>query len=222
MSAEEGGVASVDRAFAVIQVVLATGSASLSDIADQTGFYKSTILRLLQSLMRAGAVVQQEDSAYTLGPLAFLIANRVDPNSMHRERLLKLLQTLVERCDESASFHIWHSPAQRYCVYRLDANHSVLDNIKAGMTLPLDKGAAGHVIAQHHEMPNQRGKTQESSAPVVSIGERDGTCAAVAAPVYGSHGIFLGAASISGPKERFSKERIAAISRVLAQETRKF
>src|SRR3546814_11537382 len=35
---------------------------------------------------------------------------------------------------------------ERLCVFRLDSNHSTLDRVKTGLVLPLDRGAASHVI----------------------------------------------------------------------------
>src|ERR1700704_694870 len=62
------GAAAVDRA---LSIVTALGDArralTLTETASATGLYKSTALRLLASLARAGFVVQDVDGRYRLG-----------------------------------------------------------------------------------------------------------------------------------------------------------
>jgi hypothetical protein len=68
----QSGVAAVDRAIAILQSIAARQKpSSLSDIARETGFYKSTILRLLQSLEAADLVVRNSDNQYLLGSSVF-------------------------------------------------------------------------------------------------------------------------------------------------------
>ena len=49
----------------------------------------------------------------------------------------------------------------------------------------------------------------------VSLGERDPSCAAVAAPVFGPRGILVGVISLSGPRERFGDTRVAEMKSLL-------
>src|SRR5258705_13872131 len=62
------GAAAVDRA---LSIVTALGDArralTLTETASATGLYKSTALRLLASLVRAGFVDQDVDGRYRLG-----------------------------------------------------------------------------------------------------------------------------------------------------------
>ena len=51
----------------------------------------------------------------------------------------------------------------------------------------------------------------------LSLGERDPSCAGVAAPVFGTLGRVVGALSLSGPKERFTEESIAVLRPLLAE-----
>ena len=69
MSEAQSGVAAVDRALLILSAFREEDAAlSLALLARRTGLYKSTILRLLQSLLRAGYVVRQPDGNYVLGP----------------------------------------------------------------------------------------------------------------------------------------------------------
>jgi len=62
------GVAAVDRAFLILSAFREDDPAlSLAVLARRTGLYKSTILRLMQSLMRAGFVTRLPDGNYVVG-----------------------------------------------------------------------------------------------------------------------------------------------------------
>ena len=70
MSEAQSGVAAVDRALLILSAFREEDAAlSLALLARRTGLYKSTILRLLQSLLRAGYVVRLPDGGnYVIGP----------------------------------------------------------------------------------------------------------------------------------------------------------
>jgi len=58
----EGGVAAVDRAFAILSAFsIEQDCLALAEIARRTGLYKSTILRLIASLEKAGFVRRLTD-----------------------------------------------------------------------------------------------------------------------------------------------------------------
>jgi DNA-binding IclR family transcriptional regulator len=68
MNEAQSGVAAVDRALLILSAFREDDVAlSLALLARRTGLYKSTILRLLQSLLRAGYVVRQPDGNYVIG-----------------------------------------------------------------------------------------------------------------------------------------------------------
>jgi DNA-binding IclR family transcriptional regulator len=75
MTSEHSGVAAVDRALLILSV-FQEGDAplTLAVLARRTGLYKSTILRLLQSLIRAGFVLRLSDGCYVIGPAAARLA----------------------------------------------------------------------------------------------------------------------------------------------------
>ncbi|MDB5815669.1 MAG: IclR family transcriptional regulator [Rhodocyclales bacterium] len=69
MSEAQSGVAAVDRALLILSAFREDDvSLSLALLARRTGLYKSTILRLLQSLLRAGYVVRLPEGSYVVGP----------------------------------------------------------------------------------------------------------------------------------------------------------
>jgi DNA-binding IclR family transcriptional regulator len=65
---QHGGVQSVDRALAVLEILARDGHAGVSDIAEEMGIHKSTVSRLLGSLVSREMVHQNSDRGkYQLG-----------------------------------------------------------------------------------------------------------------------------------------------------------
>ena len=202
------GVAAVDRALCIAtSLAQAEGPLTLADLARVTGMYKSTLLRLLASLLRSGLVAQRSGKRYALGPPAFLFGRAFEQTHGLREALQPVLERLVNHGTESPSFHVQHGPDTRLCLFRIDSNHSTLDRVRAGEVLPLHRGAAGKVLKTYAD-----GQGASDLLLFTSFGERDPLCGAVAAPVFGPAGILLGALSLSGPLERFSELAVQRMS----------
>ena len=197
-----GSVAAVDRAIDIMDAVARdTEPMSLADIARATGFYKSTVLRLIASLEKRALIVRRKDGRYVVGPYAHHLGRAYEA-SHHTIGVLKpILEDLVSRGTESASFHVYHDKHRRQCLLRVNSRHSTLDHIDVGDLLPLDRGAAGKLITAFRDKDLVPDK---SNVLAESIGERDPDCAAVAAAVFGVGGELLGAISLSGPRERFT------------------
>lgn len=209
------GVAAVDRAVSILVALESApaGSMSLTELSAATLLYKSTLLRLLVSLERGALVARRADQRYTLGPFAFRLGKAFEAAHPIEKRLAPIMRALIEQGAESPSFHVRHDENRRLCLVRLDSMHSTLDRVGAGDLLPLDRGAAGRVLTAFAE----HGAATPETTPrvMVSRGERDPLCGAVAAPVFGPDGELLGALSLSGPLDRFSAEATEKMSAML-------
>ncbi len=207
-----GGVDAVDRALAI----LATFSAgreqqTLAQLAAETGLYKSTILRLARSLELAGYLHRNAGGQFSLGPQPLRLAAIYRRGLRLEDRVRPILRSLVDETGESASF-FRPEGERRLCLFREETRRAIRDHILEGDLLPLDKGAAGHVIRQ-----GRRASSASAIAPVVSRGERDPEIAALAAPVFGETGL-AGALTLSGPVGRFDDERVAAMTERLIEQ----
>ncbi|MGY4826969.1 IclR family transcriptional regulator [Sphaerotilaceae bacterium SBD11-9] len=212
-SAPTDGVAAVDRALTIATALAqASSPLTLADLARRTGMYKSTLLRLLASLARAGLVVHRSDKRYALGPLAFMFGRSFELTYGLKEGIQPVLEWLVGKGTESSSFHVRHGKDARLCLFRIDSDHSTLDRVRSGDLLPLDRGAPGKVLSAF-----AAGLPASADAPLLysSFGERDPLCGALAAPVFGPAGILLGALSLSGPLERFSDTAVQRMNSLL-------
>jgi DNA-binding IclR family transcriptional regulator len=210
------GVAAVDRAFLILDAFRQTsGTLSLKEIAETTGLYKSTILRLLVSLVRFGYIRQLENGSYHLGPkLAELAA--VYTASFNLERyVVPVLKEIVAEVDESATFYVAEGDS-RVCLYRVETAQAIRDHIRVGDALPIQKGASGKVLlAFEHGLPD--GVTVNELV-ITSVGERHPDMSAVAAPVFGLNGKLIGALSASGPKTRLNGKALKLASAIISRE----
>lgn len=135
------GVAAVERALFVVAALEDSDQPMmLAELAVRTGFYMSTILRHLGSLMATGYVMRRPTGSYDLG-LAFRLG-------VAFTRKIAL---------------------------------ATLDRVEAGHSYALLHGAAGHIILVYHGSTGARNNATRAHGFDVSLGERDPSCAAVAA-----------------------------------------
>jgi DNA-binding IclR family transcriptional regulator len=210
VKSDAGGVAAVDRALAIVAAVAASSQpCSLAQLAAATGFYKSTILRLLGSLERTGYVVRLREGSYALGPMAVQRGAAYDRSDPLRRIVPPVLRDLVTTGSESASFHTRQGVNSRICLFRHNSHHSTLDRIDAGDLLPLDRGAAGRILLAFDGVAGAAFDRLRADWFAHSMGEREPGCAGMAVPVVGADNRLRGAVSLSGPAHRFTDEAIA-------------
>lgn len=210
------GVAAVERALAIVAALEGSDTPlTLAELALRTGFYKSTILRLVDSLIFTGYATRLSDGSYDLGPAAFRLGVAFARKKAVGHHVVPALQELVDRGTESASFHVRQDADNRICLFRINSRHATLDRVEAGQSYPLRRGAAGHIILAFDGAAGARYDAIRSHGFEVSLGERDPSCAAVAAPVFGPGGALIGVISLSGPRERFGKAEVAAMKSLL-------
>ncbi len=201
-------VDAVDRALSILDVFAAGRDAlGLKEIADATGLYKSTILRLCGSLEAFGYVRRGADGAYRLGPKLWQLGNQYQSGFDMAVYVRPVLRAIVDETDETASFYI-RDKKDRVCLYRENSRQPIRHAIEEGLRLPLNRGAAGKVLTAYNgaakDSDEARGIRRRGS--YYSSGERDPYAAAVAAPVFGRDGACVGAIAVSGLRERFTRK----------------
>jgi DNA-binding IclR family transcriptional regulator len=202
------GVAAVDRALTIMNVFIDVQEPlRLVDISAATGLYKSTVLRLIASLERFGYIRRLEDGRFLPGPTPFVLGRSYQNGLKLSDHIIPVLRRLVKEGTESPSFHVREGDA-RVCLFRINSDHSTLDRISEGDTLPLERGAPGRVLLAFDGEKGEMFDEIRSRWYAVSYGERDRQCASVASPVMGLNGKIIGALSLSGPLNRFTDERI--------------
>lgn len=216
---ESGGVAAVERAFAILEAFDDDGaSLSLAELSKRTGFYKSTILRLIQSLERFSYIVRGEDGRYRIGPGAWRVGALFLRSVRLEERIAPLLRDLTERTEESASFYIPvlnPPPVTRVCLLRVDSPHAVRDHVQVGARLPLDVGAGGRVLRAFLDPIHPEDEAIRRTCVHASWGERDAEIAGVAAPVLGADRRVVGALTLSAPTSRRDRDWVESMTPVV-------
>ena len=89
------------------------------------------------------------------------------------------------------------------------------DSIHEGDRLPLNVGAAGHVIRAFSGSSGANYEKVRNDMHAASFGERDPEVAAVACPVFGLNQRLAGALAVSGPRYRIEALGVNPILRVL-------
>jgi DNA-binding IclR family transcriptional regulator len=215
------GVAAVDRAFSVLSAFRDEDHAlSLATVAERTGLYKSTILRLMESLQKAEYIRRMPDGTYQIGPAPLRLASLFQRQVRTSDLVPPILREIVEKTNECASFYI-REGSSGVCLHRVDCARMVRDTIREGDRLPIDRGAACHVLRAFNGEKSKRFAQIRTDGYSTSYGEYDEEIAAVSLPVFGHHQLLIGALTISGPKYRFSEQTLQRALPALATGARK-
>jgi DNA-binding IclR family transcriptional regulator len=211
--APKNGVAAVERALSIMDAFRDTdGILSLAELAQKTGHYKSTILRLLTSLEEYGYVRRLNDRGYQIGPKLAELAGIYQETFQIGDIVVPTLERIVSELNESASYFVREAD-MRLCLFRIETRHEIRDHIRVGDTRPVDRGASGKALLQYS---GKRASDATSNTMVfTSFGERNPDMAAMAAPVFGVGNTLTGCINVSGPRTRFSPERVAEMTPVL-------
>lgn len=200
---ETKGVEAVERALLILDCFEPGHTQiSLSDIAEKTGFYKSTILRLATSLERFGYMIRQEDGLFRTGPALWRLGSLYTPPVDLEIFIRPELKRLCSATQETASFYI-REGQHRLCLYREEPQRSIRHTIEEGVMLPLDRGASGRLLLAFSDKPGEENSQLHETGYVFSKGERDKEVASIAVPLLKKDGSLIGALSISGLIHRF-------------------
>jgi len=198
-----GGVAAVDRAIAILETLSkAKDPQSLAALARSTGLYKSTLLRLLASLIHARLVhIQPDDGRYRLGSAVTDLARAYERHLDLRRIVQGPLDRLAAATGESASFFVREGDS-RVSIARAEGIQEVRGVSTAGMPLPLDRGAAGRVLSRS----DWHRPVDAETLIVATFGERVPELAGIAVPVLGPNSRLIGSVGLAGTVVRFSED----------------
>lgn len=214
------GVAAVDRALTILDAFAADDRGlTLSEISRRTGLYKSTALRLAESLEKFGYLRRDEEGYYKLGAKPLYLGTLYQRQFRTADCVPKALREIAGELRESASFFV-RDGDKRVCLHRVDAPRAVRDAISEGDRLPIDVGASGHVILAFSGQSGHRYDEIRQTMHAASYGERDPETAAVSCPVFSIHQEFAGALTVSGPRYRIEEMTAKEILLVLYRHAR--
>lgn len=211
----EGGVAAVDRAFAILTAFQAEQSSlSLAELARRTGLYKSTILRLIMSLEKAGFVRRLSDGNYSVGPEPLRLSQLYQASFRLRDVIHPLLESIAEESGETSSFYVLEN-GSRVVLFRVEPKRAVRVSVLEGARFPLNAGASGKILRAFSRQPDAALADIREQFWASSIGERDPETTAVSVPVFSTGYELKGALTLSGPSDRLLKEHIHHAASIL-------
>jgi len=179
---------------------------SLKQLAEKTGFYKSTILRLAGSLERYGYLLRRDDGIYRLGTTLIGLGETARRSFDVSTIVRPVIENLRDLFNESVAFYT-RSGEQRICLYRANANRAIRHQLEEGRRLPLDRGAAGRVFLAYSGQAGPPYELIRKQGWCVSVGERDPEVSAIAVPVLNTKGDIIAVLSMSGLVSHFNEDR---------------
>jgi len=197
-----GGAAAVDRALSLL-VAFRHGDdgLTLAELAQRTGLYKSTALRLLASLEHAHWLLRRADGRYVLGPEPSRLHTLYTDTYSLESEVVPALRELVACTRESAAFHV-RQGQDRVCLYRVDSPQLLRDHTRAGDRLPLDRGAGGRVLTAYDGASGALYAQIRRDGVITLSGDRVSDLTGVSAPVFGPHSRLIGALTLTLPSHR--------------------
>ena len=144
MTKGEPRVAALERGVKILTCFLgAKSQLTLTEIAEMTGFYKSTALRLCGTLQDVGLLYRNRDGLYALGPLVGELGNRFDlGNFINRDVIHAEMRKLHGEFGETVAFYI-PLGSEQTCLLRIESDKMVRASIQEGQRLPIGNEASG-------------------------------------------------------------------------------
>ena len=228
---QHGGVQSVDRALAVLEILAREGHAGVSEIAAEMGIHKSTASRLLGSLVSREMVHQNsERGKYQLGFGILRLASSIPGRLSLVREARPVLESLADEFKETVNLAVLRSN------YAVNVDQAMGPSTLAtydwvGSLTPLHATSSGKVcggadcgererILKETGLPartqrtiTSRDKLEKQLLDVAHDGyavvleEFEIGLNSMAVPVYNHLGTVIGAVSISGPAFRFDPEK---------------
>jgi len=201
-STSPDGVAALDRAFAILFAFRPDDKGvSLAELAERTGLYKSTILRLIASLMHHGMLLRSDEGRYYVGPATLRLGALYQRSLQLADVILPLMRRLRDESGESVSFYV-RQKNLRVCLHRVDSTHAIRDHVREGDVLPLERGSGGRVLSAFSGTRGELYERIRRDGYYMSSGERDEETAGISVPVFSAAQPLAGAFTLAGPLSR--------------------
>ena len=196
-------VAAVERALSILNAFRGeVNPLNLFEISEKTGLYKSTALRLLETLQSHGYILKLDDGRYQLGAIVFELGAVYQKSFKLENHIQPVLEKLSVETDESATFYIRHGDV-RQCMWRVESPQSVRDVLLVGQTLKMGESSDSQVFNDFDQITGGIDLSELSEYIRESSRADNDPTASVSSPVFGVDG-FIGVLTISGPAERFT------------------
>jgi len=211
--AAPGGAAAVDKAVAILAAFRSNDKQlSVTELAERTRLYKSTVLRALASLAHGRLVQRTPEGLWGLGPEIARLAAIYSESFSLEDILMPEMRRLMEKTLESVAFHV-RQDDRRLVLYRVDSPHVLRDHVKSGDLLPLDRGAGGRILMAYGDADGDLYDQIRQDGYVVITGDRVPGLVGISAPVWRGKGELVGALTLTTLEQRFQPEFVDELRR---------
>lgn len=215
-----GGVESVERALSLLDAFdMGDNGLALKDLAERTGLNKATILRLSVSLEKFGYLKRDDAGLFYLGSSLWRLGSVYRHNLQLDSIVRPVLNKLVERTNESASFHVLRGESG-VCLYCANPPRRMRDNVEEGGITELNLGSSGQVLDAFSSRQGPQAQQIREQGYYIGHGERDPEITGIAAPILGHEGELVGVIALSGLISRFTDENIESYLETLLAASR--
>lgn len=199
------GVHAVEKALALLDCFKpGEENLSLTELSQLSGYHKTTVYRLMNSLERMGYIVRRESGIYTLGP-RLLYLGKLYEQSFHLASIVQPeLQALASATNESASWYVLDE-GKRLCLFRAEASDGLRHSRLPGSIYPLDDSAISQVLrywGMHEPLFDA-----PPAVPLYTSGARDPHTSAFAVPVFAEGEKLTAALALTGPSSRLTLDK---------------
>lgn len=203
----EQRVESVERALSILEAWSQENRPlTLNELAQRTGYYRSTILRLAASLQRFGYLQRDAEGYFRLGPSLFRLGALYQQSFNLADHVRPMLARLVDETGETSSFYV-RDGDKRICLLRHHSPRIFRHHLEEGAELSLDRGASAHILMAFSDEPGAFYDAVRAQGFFISEGERDPETLAVAVPVLGPHRRLIGAMGVVGQIGRITPDQ---------------
>ncbi|WP_102348707.1 IclR family transcriptional regulator [Bacillus sp. Marseille-P3661] len=231
MDDRKSKVQSVERTMKILECfTMEKPELTLSELTKKTGLNKSTIFRLLATLMDMNYIRQDSiTQKYSLGFKFFHLGSVAVGNLELRSIALPFMRKLSEETSETISLNIADGN-ERVCIEIVESPLAIRNFSKVGQRNSLWVGASGKVLLAYLDESERKkiisyaesnNLLKKDAATLVqelekilykgyenSANERVEGSYAVVAPIFGYSGDLLGVITAACPVQRLSEERI--------------
>lgn len=191
---------------------------SLTELATETGLFKSVILRYMISFEKLSFVEKREDGLYQVGTKALRLGHAFERSLDQREIIEAAMRRLVQATGESVFFYV-RDGDNRMCVMGIDSPHVLRVTPRVGVLVSMDSTSISLVLGDYGAgVPDSL--DYDRSVLRASVGEYDKLTSSISVPIFKSGGAFLGSLSVSGPTVRFDTLNDQTQDKVLTEGRR--
>lgn len=176
---------------------------SLTELSEETGLHKSTVLRLARSMSLYGFLDRDEEGRFLVGASVWQLGLIFRQEFDTGETIRPALRELVRLTGETASFFV-RAGDDRLCLYRENSPGLLRYGVEEGARLKLGAGASGLVLRRNTGERLADLSAFNGNGTVNLNATRNPNIASVSTPVFSMSGRFRGALTISGLNTRFT------------------